>query len=122
MSHPHLLLRSLPFVLVFATPVTTMLPQPMGEKTMIGRTVYYSGRVQGVGFRATTVDLARGRPVTGWVKNLPDGRVQLLVEGTEQDVEAFLQAVRDYWKKAVEKEQVEKQAATAKYKSFDIVR
>ncbi len=89
---------------------------------MIGRMVYYSGRVQGVGFRATTASLARGRPVTGWVKNLADGRVQLLVEGTEKDVESFLQVVRDRWKGYIEKEQVEKQEASGKFKGFDIER
>ena len=89
---------------------------------MVGRLVHYSGSVQGVGFRATVVSLAWRRPVTGWVRNLADGRVQMLVEGTEKDVEAFLQAVRDHWKGYVEKEQVEKQAATGKYKTFEIAR
>jgi acylphosphatase len=98
------------------------LPAETGEPTMTGRMVYYSGRVQGVGFRATTAGLARGRPVTGWVRNLADGRVQLLAEGAEKDVEAFLQAVREHWKGYVEKEQIEKQAATGKLKGFEIVR
>ena len=89
---------------------------------MIGRLVHYSGRVQGVGFRATAVSLARRWPVTGWVRNLPDGRVQMLVEGSETDVAAFLQAVRDYWKGYFAEEQIEDQVATVRYKSFDIAR
>ena len=97
-------------------------PESTGAKTMIGRMVYYSGRVQGVGFRATTVGLAKGRPVTGWVKNLADGRVKMLVEGAESDVEAFLKAVREHWKDYIEKEQIEKQAASEKYKGFEIAR
>ena len=42
---------------------------------MSGRHVFYEGRVQGVGFRATVKHIARGYEVVGWVKNLPDGRV-----------------------------------------------
>src|SRR5262249_24442149 len=60
----------------------------------VARLVHHSGRVQGVGFRAATAQIARGYPVTGWVKNLPDGRVDLLVEGPEADVKKFLDAVR----------------------------
>ncbi len=45
--------------------------------------VYYAGRVQGVGFRFTTQDLARELMVSGWVKNLREGRVELLAEAEE---------------------------------------
>lgn len=62
---------------------------------MIGRRVFYEGRVQGVGFRWTVKDVARGFDVTGWVKNLPDGRVELLVFGEAAEVEAFLHEIED---------------------------
>jgi acylphosphatase len=45
------------------------------------RHLFYSGRVQGVGFRYTAQRIARSFAVTGWVRNLPDGRVELIVEG-----------------------------------------
>jgi acylphosphatase len=83
--------------------------------------VHYSGRVQGVGFRATVVDIARDHPVTGWVKNLADGRVQLLVEGKEEDVKKFLLAIRTRWKKNIEKEQTEEKTPTGKYQSFGVM-
>jgi acylphosphatase len=57
--------------------------------------VYYSGRVQGVGFRATTAEIARRYAVSGWVRNLPDGRVELLAEGEPGEVLGFLAAVRE---------------------------
>jgi acylphosphatase len=57
-------------------------------------TVYYTGRVQGVGFRATTERLAQGRAVTGWVRNLDDGRVELFVQGRGEAVDAFLAEIR----------------------------
>jgi acylphosphatase len=89
---------------------------------MTGRMAHYSGRVQGIGFRATVARLARRRPVTGWVRNLTDGRVQMLVEGEDTDVEAFLQAVRDEWRGYIDNEQIEEQPATGNYRGFDIVR
>lgn len=62
---------------------------------MIGRHVFYEGRVQGVGFRWTTKNLARGYDITGSVRNLPDGRVELLVSGEVEEVEAFLEAIAE---------------------------
>ena len=56
-------------------------------------TVHYSGRVQGVGFRATIRQLARGFDVTGTVRNLPDGRVELIAEGEKDEVTAFLEGI-----------------------------
>ncbi|HLB33104.1 MAG: hypothetical protein A3F67_00080 [Verrucomicrobia bacterium RIFCSPHIGHO2_12_FULL_41_10] len=57
--------------------------------------IYYEGKVQGVGFRASVLALARGYDVTGGVKNLPDGRVELLVQGDLSEVEDFLTAIRE---------------------------
>ena len=57
--------------------------------------VVYDGYVQGVGFRWTTKDIARGYDITGWVRNLADGRVELQVAGEEEEVAAFLQTVRE---------------------------
>ena len=57
---------------------------------MVRKHVIYSGRVQGVGFRYTTVTLARRHPVTGYVRNLPDGTVELEVQGEPEAVEALL--------------------------------
>ena len=56
--------------------------------------VFYAGRVQGVGFRATAEEVAAGLGVTGWVKNLRDGRVEVLVEGDEEPLLRFLEAIR----------------------------
>ena len=53
----------------------------------------YHGRVQGVGFRYTTASLARRFPVQGYVKNLPNGTVEVLVDGSEAEVRAFLDEI-----------------------------
>jgi len=57
--------------------------------------VLYSGTVQGVGFRYTVKSVARGFEVTGQVRNLPDGRVELIAEGDRAELEAFRRAIRD---------------------------
>ncbi len=62
---------------------------------MTARQVFYEGRVQGVGFRYSVRQIAAGFDVTGWVRNLPDGRVELLATGEPAEVTAFLQAIRD---------------------------
>lgn len=63
---------------------------------MIAKQVYYSGRVQGVGFRYTTKQIAAGYEVTGWVKNLPDGRVELQAMAADgEELDAFLAAIDD---------------------------
>lgn len=55
--------------------------------------VFYSGRVQGVGFRLIAVRQATDLPITGWVKNLPDGRVQLIAEGNVGNLKQLLQRI-----------------------------
>ena len=57
--------------------------------------IIYSGRVQGVGFRYAAKMTARGFEVTGTVRNLPDGRVELVAEGERAELEAFREAIRE---------------------------
>ena len=57
---------------------------------LVCKRVHYSGQVQGVGFRHTARQVARGFPVAGFVRNLRDGRVELVVEGPAADVDAYL--------------------------------
>ena len=57
--------------------------------------IFYSGRVQGVGFRYTAEDTARHHGLTGWVRNLQDGRVELLAEGGETALLEFLTAMEN---------------------------
>ncbi|WP_050028830.1 acylphosphatase [Verrucomicrobium sp. BvORR034] len=63
---------------------------------MTSKQVFYSGRVQGVGFRYTVKRLASGFEVTGWVKNLPDGRVELQANSyDEEELDAFLEDIQN---------------------------
>ena len=60
---------------------------------MISLQVFYEGSVQGVGFRWSVRHIAKGFDLTGWVRNLPDGRVELQVSGEEKELRAFLEAI-----------------------------
>ncbi len=62
---------------------------------MTAKQVFYTGRVQGVGFRFSVKQLAKGFDVTGWVKNLPDARVELQAMGESEELEEFLQEIQD---------------------------
>jgi acylphosphatase len=61
---------------------------------MTRRTVYFSGRVQGVGFRYTACSIARGYDLRGFVRNLPDGRVEAIIEGDTETVDRFLEHLK----------------------------
>ncbi len=67
----------------------------------VRKRVFYRGRVQGVGFRATTASLAARFPVAGFVRNLADGSVELVAEGEPDSVEAFLTAVEERFRRHV---------------------
>lgn len=86
-------------------------------------TVYYSGRVQGVGFRYTVKSLTPGFEVTGTVRNLPDGRVELVAEGERAELEAFRQAIRDSGLgRMIQREEEHWCEAAGDFRGFEIVR
>ena len=58
-------------------------------------TIYYSGHVQGVGFRYSVKSVATGFEVTGTVRNLDDGRVELIAEGLKAELVEFQHAIQD---------------------------
>ena len=60
---------------------------------MISRRAFLSGRVQGVGFRFFAERAARAAGVKGWVRNLPDGRVETVAEGDEDAVASYLERI-----------------------------
>ncbi|MEP6821146.1 MAG: acylphosphatase [Chthoniobacterales bacterium] len=60
---------------------------------MIAKQIVYTGHVQGVGFRYSVKQIAKGFSVTGWVGNLADGRVELQIAGEADEVSAFLKAI-----------------------------
>jgi acylphosphatase len=88
----------------------------------MAKVVCYSGDVQGVGFRATAASLARRHPaVRGWVRNLPDGRVELLADGPEEAVGEFLAAVRTRMAEHIEREDAAEREPDDSLTGFRIV-
>jgi acylphosphatase len=85
--------------------------------------VLYSGRVQGVGFRYTAKTVASGFEVVGVVRNLLDGRVELIAEGAKAELEGFRAAVRNSGlENFIQDENVNWSEATNEFRGFEIVR
>jgi acylphosphatase len=85
--------------------------------------IYYTGRVQGVGFRYTSKNVALGYEVTGIVRNLPDGRVELIAEGAQEELEAFQKGIREAGLgHFIADEKVAWGDATNEFRGFDISR
>ncbi len=86
-------------------------------------TVYYSGSVQGVGFRYTVLTVAAGFEVAGTVGNLPDGRVELVAEGLADELDAFRQRIRESGLgHFIRKEEVAWGGAANEFRGFEIIR
>jgi acylphosphatase len=85
--------------------------------------IFYSGHVQGVGFRYSAKMLAQGYEVTGTVRNLADGRVELVAEGRREELEAFRKGVQDSELGSfIRDEQIHWREAKNEFRGFEIVR
>ncbi len=85
--------------------------------------IFYSGRVQGVGFRYTAKTVAAGFEIAGFVRNLPDGRVELVAEGADGELQAFRAAIHNAMLAGfIRDESVEWGAAQNEFRGFEIVR
>jgi acylphosphatase len=107
-------------------------PQAEGESAVTGRAaketpherrdVLYSGRVQGVGFRYTTCEIAERFQVSGYVQNLPDGCVRLVTEGEADELQRFLDAVSAELERYIANAQIRSAQATGEFADFQIKR
>lgn len=94
----------------------------MTDKTIVNKHlhIFYSGPVQGIGFRYTAQRIADSLKLAGWVKNLSDGRVEVIVEGARPDIELFLQRIDDIFKKYIRDIVTEWGEAAGDFTGFDI--
>ena len=95
----------------------------MGSDGAIKRVqALFSGRVQGVGFRCTACRIATALDLTGYVRNRPDGDVELVAEGAEQKLAGLLDGIRDSrLNNHIFRERIEWAAATGEYGKFGIL-
>jgi len=85
--------------------------------------IFYSGHVQGVGFRYSVKTVASGYEVTGTVRNLLDGRVELTAEGPREELEAFRTGIREAGlEHFIRQEDVSWSEAAGEFRGFEIVR
>jgi len=90
------------------------------EGLIVRRRVVYSGRVQGVGFRARTLHAARRFTVAGWVRNRIDGDVELVAEGMQGEVDAFLGEVALRMAANIEKIAVNEEQPSGAFQGFSV--
>jgi acylphosphatase len=85
--------------------------------------IFYSGHVQGVGFRYSVKTVAAGFEVVGTVRNLPDGRVELIAEGSREELDAFRKAIPETGlARLIRNEDVSWGEAAGAFRGFEIVR
>ena len=85
-----------------------------------GRQIFFSGNVQGVGFRWKTRSISSGFKVYGYVKNLSDGRVELYCEGDKKELVAFLQELKSEMRYNIKDEEIKITDFSGRYSSFSI--
>jgi acylphosphatase len=93
-----------------------------GFSALERRELVYSGRVQGVGFRYTTHQIAERFDVTGYVQNLPDGSVRLVSEGEAGELNRFLAAVQGELERYIAHIQSRISQATGEFQEFHVRR
>jgi acylphosphatase len=84
----------------------------------IAKHIFFCGRVQGVGFRFTAREVARRYELTGFVRNTTDGKVEILLQGQEQDIDNCIDDLQQTF--SVRDVQIEPAEFDSSYENFDI--
>ncbi len=92
----------------------------MAHRQLTRQLVYFQGHVQGVGFRFSTRRVAADFRVCGYVRNLPDGRVEVVAEGDAQEVTGFIDRLRQTMADYIRHADVHTGPATGEFASFEI--
>lgn len=87
---------------------------------MTAKRIIFIGRVQGVGFRYTAHRMAQRHQLTGFVRNLPDGTVEMLAQGPSGDIADCIQDIKDYFGDHIRETRIQEIPANPKYKDFRI--
>ena len=87
---------------------------------MAARHVIFIGRVQGVGFRYTARRIAHRHQLSGFVRNLPDGTVEMFAQGPAQDIDDCIQDIKEYFGDYLRDTRIQEIPTDPKYKNFRI--
>ena len=82
--------------------------------------IYFSGRVQGIGFRYTVQDIATQQKVYGWVRNLSDGSVEVLAEAEEDTLKSFLEQINQHFSRYIREVNTEWLPASGEFRDFQV--
>ena len=88
---------------------------------MIQTHVFYSGTVQGVGFRYTILRVAEDLNLCGWVRNLKDGRVEIKVEGPKEDIEKLIKNIEQHFNGYIKDKVLNSSPSQGEFSDFRIV-
>ncbi|MFZ2356837.1 MAG: acylphosphatase [Candidatus Omnitrophota bacterium] len=82
--------------------------------------IFYSGSVQGVGFRFTAVSIADKLEVKGWVRNLADGRVEIVAQGKESILKDYISSINGYFQNCISNQDISWCDIADTFKDFEI--
>ena len=87
---------------------------------MTAKRIIFAGRVQGVGFRFTARRAADRRQLTGYVRNMPDGTVEMLAQGRPEDIDDCIQDLKEYFAGYLKETRIEEIPPNPKHTDFQI--
>jgi acylphosphatase len=87
---------------------------------MVQAHLVYYGTVQGVGFRFTVQRFALSLHLTGWVKNLPNGSVEALIEGSKEAVEELCESIEEHFEGYIRDKKIQFTPALGQFKKFEV--
>jgi acylphosphatase len=87
---------------------------------MIAKIITFTGRVQGVGFRFTARRAAQRRQLTGYVRNIPNGSVEMIAQGRDEEIDDCIQDIKEYFSGYIKEAKIEEIPFDSKYTDFEI--
>jgi acylphosphatase len=88
--------------------------------SQIAKHIIFTGQVQGVGFRFTAFNIANRHRLTGFVRNLPDGTVEMLAQGPPQAIDDCVQDIKEYFSGYIRETKIEEIPPDIRHKDFEI--
>ena len=88
--------------------------------SQIAKKIIFAGRVQGVGFRFTVFNIANRNQLTGQVRNMPDGTVEMIAQGSTEDIDDCILQISDYYGSSITETKILETPTNPQYNDFKI--